>query len=43
MNLDRDGELRSEDLERLLDRLQAEEVFPRSKRKPFGADADRAP
>ena len=42
MNWDQDGELRSEDLERLLERLQAIEVIPRGKREPLRAGCDHA-
>ena len=42
MNWDQDGELRSEDLERLLERLQAIEVIPRGKREPLRAGGDQA-
>jgi hypothetical protein len=43
MNWDRDRELCSEDLERLLERLQEKRSIPRGKRQPVRSGADQAP
>ena len=39
---DLNGELRKDDLDRLLERLQAIEVIPRGKREPLRAGCDHA-